>query len=51
MGTGELSGKPYKMLGAGGRGGGVICDGLASHSGGVAMFLVASCHRSQDKLQ
>ena len=34
MGTGELSGKAYKMLG-------VTCDGLASHPGRVAILLVA----------
>ena len=28
----------------------VICDGLASHPGGVAILLVASCYRNQDKL-
>lgn len=28
MGTGELSGRPHKMLGGG------PCDGLASHGGG-----------------
>ena len=43
MGTGELSGKPDEVLG-------VTCDGLASHPGGVAIFLVASCYRNQDKL-
>ena len=31
---------------------GVTCDGLASHPGGVAIFLVASCHRNgRDKLR
>ena len=29
---------------------GVTCDGLASHPG-VAIFLVASCYRSRDKLR
>ena len=43
MGTRKLSGKPDKMLG-------VTCDGLASHPGGVAILLVASCYRNQDKL-
>ena len=28
----------------------VTCDGLASHPGGVAILLVASCYRNQDKL-
>ena len=45
MGTGELS------LGTGVGGWGVTCDGLASHSGGVAIFLVASCYRNRDKLR
>ena len=44
MGTGELSGKPDEMLG-------VTCDGLASHPGGVAILLVASCYGNRDKLQ
>ena len=39
MGTGELSGKPDEMLG-------VTCDGLASHPGGVAILLVASCYKT-----
>ena len=43
MGTSELSGKPDKILG-------VTCDGLASHLGGVAILLVASCYGNQDKL-
>ena len=42
MGTGELSGKPDEMLG-------VTCNGLASHPGGVAIFLVTSCCRNRDK--
>ena len=29
----------------------VSCDGLASHPGGVAIFLVASCYRNRDKLR
>ena len=29
---------------------GATCDGLASHPGGVAIFLVASCYRNRDKL-
>ena len=29
----------------------VTCDGLASHPGGVAILLVASCYRNQDKLR
>ena len=45
MGTGELLGKPDEMLG------GLTCDGLASHPGGVAIFLVASCYRNRDKLR
>ena len=44
MGTGELSGKPGEMLG-------VTCDGLASHPGGVAILLVASCYGNRDKLR
>ena len=49
VGTDKLSGKPHKTTRWGG-GGGVTCDGLASHPGGVAIFLVASCHRNWDKL-
>ena len=30
--------------------GAVTCNGLASHPGGVAMLLVASCYKNQDKL-
>ena len=48
MGTSKLSGKPDEMLGGGG---GVSCNGLASHPGGVAILLVASCYRDRDKLQ
>ena len=44
MGTGKLSGKPDEILG-------VTCDGLASHPGGVAIFLVASCYGNRDKPQ
>ena len=44
MGTGELSGKPDEMLG-------VTCDGLASHPGGVAILLDASCNGNRDKLR
>jgi len=44
MGTGELSGNLANY-------GGVTCDGLASHPGGVEILLDASCHRNQDKLQ
>ena len=40
MGASKLSGKPDEMLGA-------TCDGLASHPGGVAILLVASCYRSR----
>ena len=29
---------------------GVTCDGLASHSGGLAILLVTSCYRNRDKL-
>ena len=29
----------------------VTCDGPASHPGGVAILLVASCYRNWDKLQ
>ena len=42
--TGELSRKPDEMLG-------VTCDGLASHPGGVAILLVASCNGNRDKLR
>ena len=28
----------------------VTCDGIASHPGGVAILLVASCYRNRDKL-
>ena len=45
MGTGELSGKPDEILG------GYTCDGLASHPGGVAILLVASCYRNLNKLR
>ena len=31
--------------------GGYPCDGLASHPGGVHIFLVALCYRNCDKLQ
>jgi len=31
--------------------GGVTCDGLASHPGGVEILLAASCYRNRDKLQ
>ena len=44
MGTTKMSGKPDEMLG-------VTCDGLASHPGGVAILLVASCYRDRDKLR
>ena len=44
MGTSERSGKPDEMLG-------VTCDGLASHPGGVAILLVASCYGNRDKLR
>ena len=45
MATSKLSEKP------GGRNaGGATCDGLASHPGGVAILLVASCYRNRDKL-
>ena len=43
MGTDELSGKPNEMMR------GVNCDGLASRPGGVAILLVTSCYRNQDK--
>ena len=29
----------------------VTCDRLASHPGGVAILLVASCYRNRDKLR
>ena len=44
MSTSKLSGKPDEILG-------VPCDGLASHPGGVAILLVASCYRNRDKLR
>ena len=44
MGTNKLTGKPDEMLG-------VTCDGLASHPGGVAILLVASCYRNWDELR
>ena len=44
MGTGKLSGKPDGMLGE-------TCNGLASHPGGVAILLVASCYGNWDKLR
>ena len=31
--------------------GGVTCDGLASHLGGIEILLAASCYRNRDKLQ
>ena len=37
MGTSKLSGKPDELLE-------ITCDGLASHPGGVAIFLVTSCY-------
>ena len=43
MRTSKLSGKLDEMLA-------VTCDGLASHPGGVAILLVTSCYRNQDKL-
>ena len=45
MGTRELSGKRC------GGGGEVTCDGIASHPGGVAIPLVASCCRNRNKLR
>ena len=42
--TSKLPGKPDKMLG-------VTCNGLASHPGEVALFLVAQYCRNRDKLQ
>lgn len=43
MGGIELSGKPDKMLGGGGRGGGkVTCNELAYYPGEVATLLVVS---------
>ena len=43
MGTGQLLGQPGKMLG-------VTCDVLASHTGGVAIFLIASFYGNLDNL-
>ena len=28
----------------------MLCDGLASHPGGVEILLVAACYRNQDML-
>ena len=39
MGTGEFNA------------GGLPCDGLASHPGGVEILSVASCYRNRDKLR
>ena len=44
MGTSKLSGKPDEMLGG-------SCDGLASHPGGVAILLIATCYGNWDKLR
>ena len=44
MGTGELLGKPNKLLGISL---GVTCDGLASRLGGVEILLAASCYGNQ----
>ena len=44
MGTAELLGKPKKLRG-------LICDGLASHPGGVEILLAVSCYRNRDKLR
>ena len=54
--TVPLSTQEYKWVPANCQGNltkcwGVTCDGLASHPGGVAIFLVASCYRNRDKLQ
>ena len=44
MGISKLSEKPDEVLG-------VTCDGLASHPGGVAILLVASCYGNREKLR
>ena len=44
MGTSKLSGGADEIL----RG---YCSALASHPGGVAILLVASCNGNQDKLR
>ena len=52
MGTGELSGKPYKMLGGGGEERRQPCDGLPSLPGGSGN--IPSCfmlHGNQSKLR
>ena len=56
MNIGELPGEQEKMLGGGGGGdlgggGGrtVTRDGLASHSGGVAILIVALYNRNRNK--
>ena len=54
MNIGELPGEQEKMLGGGGDLGGgegrtVTQDGLASHSGGVAILIVALYNRNRNK--
>ena len=44
MGTSKLSGNLTKCWG-------VTCDALASHPGGEAIRLLASCYRNWDKLR
>ena len=44
MGIGELSGSLDEMLG-------VPRDGIASHPGGVAIFLVSFCYGNRDELR
>ena len=46
----NCQGKLTKCWGGGGGGGGT-CDVLASHPGGVAILLVASCYGNRDKLR
>ena len=43
MGTGDLLGKPNKLLGS-------DRDGLASRPGGVEILLATSCYGNRDKL-
>ena len=54
--TVSLSTQEYKWLPANCQGNHtkcleVTCDGLASHPGGVAILLVASCYGNRDKLR
>ena len=48
--TVPLSTQEYKWVPTTSQGNLKNCDGLASHSGGVAILLVASCYGNRDKL-